>query len=569
MFIKLVALLGLVFLFTCVTGFFFVKRKLPLPVAALILVLVLGSAVAAILIPSGRAYLNVPMDSPDAAAAAYCSALSGTSHAEPDMFLKDSVFDRELENCESPAAEAMKDAFFAETMAEPVGEAELNWDLATQTVKLYFPDLTSDGEAVCAETAAAMEAIAAERPRSVVYNADKSYQPQIAAEVFDDCACRALTDSHPLLETEVTLQIVCENGEWVIVSDEPILQAAKDVLGAESLSTRFDALAAELEETALQQAQYVPKHFTIPFEDTVAPEPDPARYGITTDPMEVQAVVDAAADLLEGQSLFWSPDREFYPGTDIRYYYDDSILVIEWREEYKKSAVTYAEIKIADASQMKRKMVDDMYEPPEKDWKEATKLSEEVNAVLATGSDLYAFRKLGIVSYGGTLYRCLPNYLDSLHITYDGDFVFSHRYELMDWDECQQWILDNDIMFTLAFGPVLVEDGQPVSTIDYAIGEIWERYPRAAIGQRDKLHYIAVAMGSDTRIGLRRDVFLSDILEVMFLSGCQQAYALDGGQTGAIIIDNEMINLPTYGWERIYCDILYFASAIPEEERLG
>ena len=50
----------------------------------------------------------------------------------------------------------------------------------------------------------------------------------------------------------------------------------------------------------------------------------------------------------------------------------------------------------------------------------------------------------------------------------------------------------------------------------------------------------------------------------MIAHGCYNAYTLDGGQTGSIIIGNGLINPVQFGVERRMSDIFYFATAIPE-----
>ena len=47
-------------------------------------------------------------------------------------------------------------------------------------------------------------------------------------------------------------------------------------------------------------------------------------------------------------------------------------------------------------------------------------------------------------------------------------------------------------------------------------------------------------------------------------TGCDQAYALDGGQTTTIVLNNEVFNHVNYGSERKISDIIYFATAVPE-----
>ena len=42
------------------------------------------------------------------------------------------------------------------------------------------------------------------------------------------------------------------------------------------------------------------------------------------------------------------------------------------------------------------------------------------------------------------------------------------------------------------------------------------------------------------------------------------AYCLDGGQTAAIVMGDQLINRPVYGQQRKISDIIYFATAMPE-----
>ena len=45
---------------------------------------------------------------------------------------------------------------------------------------------------------------------------------------------------------------------------------------------------------------------------------------------------------------------------------------------------------------------------------------------------------------------------------------------------------------------------------------------------------------------------------------CRMAYCLDGGQTAAIVMCDQLINRPVYGQQRKISDIIYFATAMPE-----
>ena len=60
-------------------------------------------------------------------------------------------------------------------------------------------------------------------------------------------------------------------------------------------------------------------------------------------------------------------------------------------------------------------------------------------------------------------------------------------------------------------------------------------------------------------------VTLRQAADSMIAHGCYNAYTLDGGQTGSIIIDGTLINPVQFGVERTMSDIFYFATAIPDD----
>ena len=88
---------------------------------------------------------------------------------------------------------------------------------------------------------------------------------------------------------------------------------------------------AALEERTAGEAKYIRKLYSVQTGE-LPPQPKAACYGVTTDPQEVQAVIDAAAVLLDGQETFWNADIDFMPNSEMWYYRDDSILVVAWQE---------------------------------------------------------------------------------------------------------------------------------------------------------------------------------------------------------------------------------------------
>ena len=325
---------------------------------------------------------------------------------------------------------------------------------------------------------------------------------------------------------------------------------------------KLDVFMNNAASSALENVTYIKKIYTIPESDLVAPEPDPAKYGSTTDPMVVQAVVDSAAELLDGQTLIWSPDIALMEGSEIQYYCDETILVIAWKEAISGSACTFAEIKIAHGSQLRRALSDNTYGSSV--YMYPTQMAENANAVIAINGDFYSYRSLGITVYQRQLYRCKPKSVDTCFFNGSGDMIFSHMGELMTEEEATQFIADNDIIFSVAFGPILVENGELKTTYSYPVGEIEKLYSRAAIGQVDKLHYLLMSINEEGKN--QRRVTINESAEYIYAKGVLNAYALDGGQTATIVMQGKTVNRVDWGAERTMSDIIYFATAYPGEE---
>ena len=325
---------------------------------------------------------------------------------------------------------------------------------------------------------------------------------------------------------------------------------------------KLDVFMNNAASDALENVAYIKKIYTIPESDLVAPKPDPTKFGSTTDPMVVQSIVDSAAELLDGQTLVWNPDIVLMEGTEIQYYYDETILVIAWKEAINHSACTFAEVKIAHGSQLRRALSDNTYGSSV--YMYPTQMAENANAVIAINGDFYSYRSLGITVYQRQLYRCKPKNVESCFFNTSGDMIFSHMGELMTEEEATKFIADNDIIFSVAFGPILVENGELKTTYSYPVGEIEKQYSRAAIGQVDKLHYLLMSINEEG--GNQRRVTINESAEYIYAKGVLNAYALDGGQTATIVMQGETVNRVDWDAERTMSDIIYFATAYPGEE---
>lgn len=325
---------------------------------------------------------------------------------------------------------------------------------------------------------------------------------------------------------------------------------------------KLDVFMNNSASDALENVAYIKKIYTIPESDLVAPKPDQSKFGSTTDPAVVQAVVDSAAELLEGQELIWNPDIVLMEGSEIEYYCDETILVIAWKEAINNSACSFVEVKIAHGSQLRRALSDNTYGSSV--YMYPTQMAQNANAVVAINGDFYGHRSCGITIYQRQLYRFNPRSLESCFFTASGDMIFTHVGELNTEDEVKKFVQDNDIVFSVSFGPILVENGEKKTTNTYLVGEVDIHYSRAAIGQVDKLHYLLMSINEE---GVYKNrVTINQAADLIYAKGVPNAYALDGGQTATIVMNGETFNRPDWGNERIMTDIIYFATAIPGEE---
>ena len=246
--------------------------------------------------------------------------------------------------------------------------------------------------------------------------------------------------------------------------------------------------------------------------------------------------------------------------SDIYYYYDETILVITWKEVVDNCVYTFSEVKIAHPSQFRRFLAGGEF-GSDKQYL-TTEMAASVNAVLASSGDFYGYRKYGIVAYGGELRRFESEMVDTCYINDDGDLLFTYRGQIQTEEEARKFIEDNNVRFSLAFGPVMLDNGEVMVPRDYALGEVNGTYSRAAICQMDKLHYLVANTSQEGTLFKRHSVrFFAEYIRGL---GCKTAYALDGGQTTAIVMDDKLVTTPDFQTQRRISDIIYFATALPD-----
>ncbi len=329
---------------------------------------------------------------------------------------------------------------------------------------------------------------------------------------------------------------------------------------APEIQERFFQQTNDLLEQKLEGYTYVHKHFRINAGSLPA-KPLEEGFGATDDPAQVLAVIERASDLLGEEVIVgWSPETELRPGSYVKFYYDETILVLTWQELSGDRICTWCEVKLSDPSQLRRKLAGDQYGSPVQ--MPATMLSWQDNAVAAVSGDFYAYRTAGIHVNDGLIYLVSGWNADTCFFNRDGDMLFVHRNEISNWTQAENYVRENDVLFSVAFGPVLVENGQITIPWDYPWGEMRDTYARAVLSQVGHLHYMFLAANCGTN-GANRFTG-QEAAQLMIDHGCTMAYNMDGGQTAEVILGGQLMNTPEFHMERQVSDVLCFASALPE-----
>lgn len=298
----------------------------------------------------------------------------------------------------------------------------------------------------------------------------------------------------------------------------------------------------------------IQKEYRLSDEDLVAPIPNPDGYGYADSPSELAWLFEDARELLDGQELVFSTDITLAPDSRIKYYLDDTILAITWKEHVGNGTYTISEVKLRHPSQFRRFLSGGEYGSGV--LYTTTEMAASVHAVTASSADYYGYRPFGNTVYNGAVKRSGDTLLDTCFVDDQGDLLFTFKGELHRKEDIERYIAEHNIRFSLAFGPVMILNREILAKHYYSIGEVDQRYSRAALCQQGKLHYLVVTsnQGGESIVS-----FANHLYDM----GIQTAYALDGGQTATIVTGDELMNHVDYGGERKISDIIYFATAIP------
>lgn len=327
-----------------------------------------------------------------------------------------------------------------------------------------------------------------------------------------------------------------------------------------AIMDRYDMYVNNRLSTALEGVLAVEKVYWLTDDDLIAPEPDQSKFGRTTDPASLDWLLEEAAELLEGQETVFNTEVKIAYGTEIIYYLDETIFAITWKEAKDGGMYTFSEVKIKHPSQLRRFLAGGEY--GSEIQLKTTQMAQTVNAVVASSGDFYGYRRHGVIVYDGIVRRVNSGWVDTCYIDDQGNMIVTYAGQLPTVEAAQAFVDARNIRFSMAFGPVLVDHGERPSLEGYFLGQIDDPYPRAALCQKGKLHYIVVAVNGEK--GYYRTADLYSFARNIYDLDVEMAYTLDGGQTAAIVMNDELINAVLNGSQRPISDIFYFATAVSD-----
>ena len=348
----------------------------------------------------------------------------------------------------------------------------------------------------------------------------------------------------------------------LVLSGESGTAASASGVNGAVFMDKFDMFMVNKTSDALDGILNIEKVYWLSDQELVAPKPNPDNYGTAQKPEELAWLLEEAKDLIGDQEMLFGMDTPVLESDKIYYYYDETILVITWKELIGRATYTFSEVKIAHPSQFRRFLADGEF-GSDKQYV-TTDMAQSVNAVVASSGDFYKHRHYGIVVYDGEIKRAEFEKVDTCFIDDQGDLIFSPQQQFRDQETAQKYVDEHNVRFSLAFGPILVEDGKACVPVRYLLGEIDGHYSRMALCQTGPLHYLLVNSTAESSTQLRPTI--AEFADALVTHGVDKAYALDGGQTTVITMDGELINSVDYGFQRQISDIIYFATALPDGE---
>ena len=282
------------------------------------------------------------------------------------------------------------------------------------------------------------------------------------------------------------------------------------------------------------------------------------------------AVSPACAAWYETELTHYTLPVDFSPGMPVNpanyvsdtVYQDPTLKVVVTSGYHNGVQYWIADIEIADASQLRTAAAESF---DSRGSELGSVLAGRMNAVLAVDGDYYCYTAdTPVIIRQGVTFR---NRLrkkpgqDVLVIDEDGDF---HGIQDAKEGDIGEEIDGKKIINAFHFGPLLVNGGAIRRNKGNPRVKSDQPCQRVAIAQTGHLKYRVIVTGPNVR-GSKAFRFEDWRKFVAGMSDIEVAYNLDGGDSAVLVFNGVKINDPENTNERPLADIIYFASAMPQE----
>lgn len=231
------------------------------------------------------------------------------------------------------------------------------------------------------------------------------------------------------------------------------------------------------------------------------------------------------------------------------YYENDSILITIYQIRLYDSEIYVADVVAIDATSILSAFAYDTFGGKNK-TQTVSDMAEDNDAIFAINSDYASHYDEGIVIRNGQILRSSISERDAVALWCDGTIS---TFE--ESDTSSEELLEDGAWQVWSFGPVLIENGESVASVNDGMDRDAAENPRTAFGLVSDNHFMFVCV--DGRSDESEGVDIEELADIMVQLNCEEAYNFDGGGSSTMWFDGEVINGPSSGYERKVGDCVY------------
>ncbi|OHE41658.1 MAG: hypothetical protein A2Y16_06165 [Tenericutes bacterium GWF2_57_13] len=172
------------------------------------------------------------------------------------------------------------------------------------------------------------------------------------------------------------------------------------------------------------------------------------------------------------------------------------------------------------------------------------------DAVFAINSDYASHYSTGFVIRNGAILRSTVSNRSAVALLSDGTVI-----TLKEADTTVQAVFDDGAWQLWSFGPILVQNGVMVASVNDGLARDAVNNPRSGFGAVGTNHFMFVTV--DGRTDASHGADIEEFAWIMISLGCVTAYNFDGGGSATMWFDGAVVNKPSEGTERKVGDCVY------------